>query len=696
MQISLIYNDQAVIEEVPLDLWREVFYALGWLPSLADKRDGLTHADIVAAIEKDDLSDDFLSALESLHTLGTEDGREAIIAIMQERRVELQSLPKGVSERELAIRLYLGQRNNASLADVFARAHIQVQESGEQRRYHEFLAIARRPVTNVQSKGEHLRAAVLRHCQESDLGDHVHVSVVEDDDFYTFRILRTDRMKKPLAVLPGQAARTLIPHRQVHSDLLRYDAGLGRLRIAARSASIVDCYRKILGEVLFEDQGFFNGDAVCSLVVLQDRGRTALEHHGIFGVTRVRLTECTWECGDRSIMVLRDPNCFDLIDRHKLAVDGGTLVQAKLKVDTIGRSTRPVTVNIRVPSRIEVSKKSQEPLIDELLDAIGIRTVPQPSPPADLWTLHPWRKPLPVWRNLFGNMTDKMVQYGILHRTQLDAVPHPEYPTAGNLLRVHPVAASEFQGVSDVAEIPSRSLSATDVEGLELFPEQLRQYLRNTLGITTGGSAWSSDSDILELGCLQVGDEYLYVAYALRQPSDDIGNLLRQRAAAVRPILLVPAGQTPQRSIATVVLDSPLPDRHYVIRQGVYACGIENNVPAIHRAPSNAELVVDRHLKKVWVNGIELQQLKPDTQEYRFIEMLASANGTLVPNGLITKVLSIGRLVTDGTVVARQAKAKAKRYVEKALAESGVADRGDPFPASGKGCYRCILLPFVD
>lgn len=696
MQLSLSYLDPAAIEEISIDLWREVFDALGWPSSLTNKRDNFTHDDVAASIQQDDLSDDLLYALESIHTLGTEAGRDAIISTMQERRVEFQSLPEGASERELAVRLYLDQRNDASLADVFARAQVQIQEKGEQRRYNEFLGVESRPVHNVKKKREQLYAAVLHHCQQTDLGEHVKVEVFEDDGIYVFSVLRTDRIKKPLGVIAGQVTRRLIPHRPVHGDLLRYEPALGRLRIAARTASMVEFYRKALGEVLFGDPEFFTDDAVCSLAVIQERGRAALDNHNVYGVISVNITECTWECGDRSVMVLRDRDCFDLIDRQKLSLTEGRLIQAKLKVHTHGRSTRPVTVNIRVPSRIEVSQGKQEPLMDKLLDAIGIRTVASPTPKPDLWSLHPSRLPLPIWRTLFGSNTDELVKQGVLNRTQLDAVPHPEHIDAGNVLRVHQINVGEFQGVSEVAEIPSRSLSATDVEALELVPEQFRQYLRGKLGITTGGVAGNSASDVLELGSLQVGDEHFYVAYALRQPSADIGNMLRQRAAAARAILLVPEGRLAQHSIATVILDGTIPDPQYVIRQGIYACGIEDKVPAILRAPSNAEIVVDRRLKKVWVKGFEIRQLTPDTQDYLFIEMLVNANGQRVSVDSITKVLSVGRLDTDGTTATRQAKTKARKHIKKALTDNGVADCGDPFPKDGIGYYRCALRPFID
>ena len=78
-----------------------------WPTSLRDKANTFTHHDVQVAIPNDDLSDDLLQALETLHMLGTEDGREAIMSVMSERGAQLPGLPDDSSERELALRLYL-------------------------------------------------------------------------------------------------------------------------------------------------------------------------------------------------------------------------------------------------------------------------------------------------------------------------------------------------------------------------------------------------------------------------------------------------------------------------------------------------------------------------------------------------------------------------------------------------------------
>ena len=237
MQLPLAYLDAAAIEEVPTDVWKDVFDAVGWPSSLAGMRESFDHKDILSAFAQDVPTDSLLQALEALDSLGTEAGREAIAAAMQDRGASA-ALPKDKGEREFALRFYIAQRSDASLADAFVRAQIQVQEGNNQRRYNEFMGKEARGVKDLSCKKNALREEILGFCQKSDLGDHVQVEVFDDDGIYIFNILHSHRLQKPLAVVQGRAARATIQFHPVHGDVIRYDASVGRLRIAARASSM--------------------------------------------------------------------------------------------------------------------------------------------------------------------------------------------------------------------------------------------------------------------------------------------------------------------------------------------------------------------------------------------------------------------------------------------------------------------------
>jgi hypothetical protein len=576
------------------------------------------------------------------------------------------------------------------LADAFIRAQIHVQEGGNQHRYNEFTGKEARRISGLDGKKEALREEILLFCRQSDLGDHVHVEAFEDDGIYVFNILRSHRTQKPLAVVPGHSARATIEFRPVHGDVIRYDALVGRLRIAARASSMVEFYREVLGRTLFNDECFFDGDAVCSLRVLQERGRDALENHGVFGIGRVWMTECLWERGDRELYQIRSTDCFRSMEELHLPLAQGALLQAKLKCEVIGKSTRPVTVNIRVPSRIEVSQKPHEHLIDKVLNAVGIRSSAPPSSTVNIWALSPWRHPVAVWRSLFGAEMDRLVQDRILVPIQLTSVPHPDHQEAGRVLDAHAVSDGDFYGVSRVQEIPSRSLTGTDLDGLELAPEQLRQYLRSTLGISSGGAVWDK-SELLELGFIEVGDYRIYVVYTLSHPAAGVGDRIRARSGGAQLVLLFPSSQAGCSELASVMLESALPTRRGLIRDSIHACGLADSVPAIHIAPDGARLVVDTQLGKVWVDGVEIGGLPTDSHAFQLIELLARRSSVSADD--IVAQISPGR--QDGTTAARQAKTHVRQMIAAAMTAAGSTFDEDPFPCAGRGLYRCALPPYV-
>lgn len=693
MPLPLAFLDAAIVEEVPVDLWRRAFDVVGWPTSLRPRAGTLTHADVLEAFEHDEPTDDLLQFVEVLHTLGTEAGADAIHMALDDQRVSRDALPAGTGARELAVHLYLAQRQDASLADVFARAQVQIHAHGEHRRYDEFLGRAPKGVAQLGEKAQLLQAATRSYCQENDLGDHVQVRAFEDDGSYVFQILRSHRTRKPLAVVPGHAARATISYRPVHGDLLRYDAAVGRLRIAVRAASMVTFYRRVLGQVLFGDEDFFAGDRVCSLRVLQASGRSVLDRHEVVGVGQVRLTECLWERGDRSLIHLRSPDCFREIEALQLPFSEGTLLQAKLKLDVIGPSTRPVTVSIRAPSRIEFSQPRHEALVDRFLRGVGIRGHAGVDGAPTLWSLAPWRHPREVWRSLFDRETDHLIEQGVLRPTRLDRVSNADAPEMGRTLDVVSLEENKYYGVSSDSSLSSRTLTATDLDGFELQPELFRQLLRSRLEITATSSSWDDRDPILDLGPVSVGEHRLYLAYAIRRPSTGVGGRLQVRAGGAPVVLLCPSADVPAIDASTARLEHTVPTKEQALRLSIDAAGLRGAVPAVYSAPEGARLVVDRTRGMVWIDGQLIPALKPETQPFQFVTLLAEAMGRPVESLMIKAALSDAR--QDEDTVTRQAKTKANRAIREAMAAAGREFAADPFPPAGTGRYRCILPSFV-
>lgn len=691
MQLPLAYIDATVVEEVPVGLWRELFDSIGWPASLDGARANLDHSKVLAALQQDEGSDELFQALEALDVLGTEAGEEEIVSAMQDQHVATDVLPEGAGARELALRLFLVQRNDPSLASVLIRAQTAAQIRSQARRYHEFLGSDARVVSGLEACRAALETAVRQYASEQDLGDHVDVRCFEQDGAVTFHVIRSHRTQKPLAVVPGRAARAMIAYRPVHSDLLRYETATGRLRIAARAASVVQFFRRTMGDVLFQDPSFFSADSGCSLKPLQERGRQAFDRHELPEIGRVWLTECLWERGDRGLVHLRSNDCFREIDELRLPLAEGELLQAKLKVQVMGPSARPVTVTIRLPSRIDISQKRHEAVIERFLSAVGIRERRSGSRDVDLWSLYPWRHGLSVWRSLFGRDTDHLIELGVLDRVRLDTVPSAEQATAGHALTAVELPGGEIYGVSRTPDVPSRSLTATDLDGWMLDPEALRQELRSRLNIVGTARPWAPGDRLLDLGAVELGDTKIHLAYAIRQPQPGTGEALR-RLASGPYALLVASPSYRNDDLPIVLLSNPLPSRQETIRSAIAAAGVSDHVDALTLAGDAARLVVDTRLERIWVDGVAITSLTPGSQPFRFVVRLAQSQAPVSLSEL-TALLSGAR--QDGTVAARQAKRDAKKAIAASLDQAGRSLDEDPFPTCGTGAYRCALPRFV-
>ena len=199
MQIALAFIDSVVIEEVSLPLWRELFDAIGWPPSISGRGGTLTHDDILDALQRDMPGDELLQALETLHDLGTPAGRETISALVTDRQIPFGALPQDLGEHELALRLFLAQRTDGALAEVFSRAQVQIQE-GDHRRFNDFLGKKPSAIHDLKAKRPTLEFAIREHCRKADLGDHVQVRVFDDGDgTCRFQIMRSHHTRTPLA-----------------------------------------------------------------------------------------------------------------------------------------------------------------------------------------------------------------------------------------------------------------------------------------------------------------------------------------------------------------------------------------------------------------------------------------------------------------------------------------------------------------
>lgn len=691
MQIPLANMDAAILEEVSIPLWTRLFDAVGWPSSLPAKGAAtFSHDDVLNALQSDALSDELLLALETLQIVGTPAGRESVAAVMSDRHIPLNALPYDLGEREFALHVFLKQREDAAFVDVLARVQIQLEE-GDHRCFNDFIGKGTNAVTDATSKRQALEETIRDHCEKNDLGNHVQVRVFkEDDGTARFLIMRSDRTRTPLAIIPGSTGRATIKYRPVHADLVRYEAGVGRLRITARSAAIVEFYRRVFGRILFNDDTFFYGDPVCSLRVLQENGRAALERHRVRGVGRIWMTECLWERGDGERVIFRARDCFDTIQELKLNIAEGELLQAKFKMEVTGKSARPVIVSVRAPSRIEVSQGQHESLVNDVLEDIGIRNAKM-APSVDLWSLHPGRHPNATWRALAGSDMDALVNAGALKQIQLDAIEAPGHPGAGRVLQAENVSRGDFIGVSQAPEIPSQSLSATHLDGFAFDPRAFQAHVRGIWELSDT-AAVPSDDGLVDLGVLTVGDYSFRLTYALRRPPANAADVINGRAAGSRAIILLPNASNDVPGVPSVLVPRLVPARNALVRTIASRLSLTEHLPAFMTAPDNARLIVDTKRGEVFFDRIHVTGLITGTHPFNFTELVARNAPRPVPSEELVNMLSSGR--RDGDQTVRTAKSKAKKAIENALEAAGVSSFEDPFRPEN-GSYRLTVIPHV-
>jgi hypothetical protein len=168
------------------------------------------------------------------------------------------------------------------------------------------------------------------------------------------------------------------------------------------------------------------------------------------------------------------------------------------------------------------------------------------------------RQPVDAWRDCFGAQTDSLVRKGVLARIQLASIEPVAHPGAGHVLVAARVSAVEFYGVSQAPEIPSQSLSATHLDGLELAVPAFQAHLQGVLGIDGNAAPWSLDDWFLDLGVLKICDQDFRIIYALRQPPRDAVSDVRKVSASTTPVLLLPNGLKDATGMAEVLLDRAL------------------------------------------------------------------------------------------------------------------------------------------
>ena len=683
MRIPLAYLDKAAIEEVDLAAWSDLLAAVSITAPLA------SYDDLEPILQAPAPPQGLLMALECIHLLGSDEGREAIWEAAAE-----QGLPPGVLDleapcRELAMALFIGQLSgHVTLQDVYVRALIQVSARDQAKRYDEFLGSEVRRTPVDPGRVDQIEQAMRAYCLREGFGKHVQVRELEDDGALIIQVIHSTRTRKPLAYIDGAADRSVIQYRPVHADLLRYDPVAGALRVYARSAKLVPFYRRLAGATLFGDEEWF-GEGRYDMTVLQDLGQAALEstHPGI---VRVYATELHWEMPDQTRYFIRAADVFAHLERMQTDLSVGQFRRVKLKMEVVRRSRRPVTLELQAPGRLLLTDLSEEALVESFLREAGLMRKlggADADPPAGLWDLAGVH-PLDQWHRALGRDADALAESGGLVSDLTPLVALPD----GAKAEVHPVGEHAFYAVPlDSSRGAPTTLSATDVEGYRLEEPGFAAFLRDRWGLT--GPTPRKVGRLVALGSLRLdaGSDVLRIAlhYAANHVSRSEIDLVESEAGSM---ILVPPGSDVV-SDGLVQLAEALPNRSALIRAVVSSAGLGLDVDAHYLAAEGVRLVVDAAQERAWIDGIEILDLRPGTQPFDLVALLAREPGRSIRTQVLARRLNRRRM--DDTSVARQAKRQALKAINRALTDAGREAAGDIFADGRSGLYRCTVPAWV-
>ncbi|APR86267.1 Hypothetical protein A7982_11616 [Minicystis rosea] len=554
---------------------------------------------------------------------------------------------------------------------MLQRAQLSVYEARAPRAVKEYAGRAPRNLPDPERKAKRLERELAAWFAENGMSDHVEVNAIEDDHEVRFVIVHGRRLAAPLVV--AEQGRMLLPHRPVQCDLLRYEPSSGRLKVSAPYPRLVRNYRESAGRVFFDDADFFENETACSLAPLREHGATALTRHTCAEVEQVRLTYAVWRTpeGDRCTFTSND--CFALMERLNLRRAEGELLEVRLAIKFYGKAPNRVTVTLREPDYLDYRETSEARsiLVERLLAELGIWQAERDRLGRDLWGLAAGAHTIEAWRMALGREADRMAREGLLLPARLPAVVEPGHPSGARVLDV--IAMDDdppFLGVRPAPGAVGRPLSPTDVQGYAVRVPDVARLFMQELGLE-GALAPTLADGVFDIGRRTFGATTVRVLLALREPAA-VESLLREIIRAPEgSVVLIPKGRSLPTGYAVADFSHILPPHHDTLRSIIFALHLENQVEALLIAPPDTRLVVDRKLRRAWLDRTDLVMLKD--QPFDFVQHVVDAaeQGRVIPTAELDAKLS------KRDAAARQARSRARDAIQKSFELAGKAPPTD-------------------
>ena len=119
-------HDVALVEEIAIDRWRELFDVIGYPGGL--NRDELTHESLWRVLLYEQLEPEVVDLVETLYELGSEKGREVLVQAADDLHVERELWPRACAAGELVLHVWLLRAGDERLDEVLSRARLRMFE----------------------------------------------------------------------------------------------------------------------------------------------------------------------------------------------------------------------------------------------------------------------------------------------------------------------------------------------------------------------------------------------------------------------------------------------------------------------------------------------------------------------------------------------------------------------------------------
>lgn len=677
------FLDEGPIREVPAARWAALFDRMGV--------HGLrTEDDVIRFLTAPELEPIWLDLLQKLHDLGTETGIEALFEAAATIGLSTEDWPEHA--REIAAEIWVRSQRDPQrgtyerlllLATIVlherrpagADRHYVGKESGPCR------VPLRKAVPHLEDR---LRPWFVRH----HLGDYVEVKVRPEEEDFCLCIQRGGR-SVARRVVRGQSQTTL-RFQPAQTDVIRYEAFTGRLRVMASTERLLDEYSRAVGAAMFGDASFFTGAKICDLAPLRDlliAGQLLPTASPRRGIVAVRLLNCLWvqEHGlGMRIFGERTSDFIGRIRRSGLRIEEGQVTEAQFEFAFRGRvGTERIRVKVRAPIHVRVPSGARREQVEGYLADIGILDegkIVLRTERVDLWTLGDAPHVLPRWNPVCRSDAREAIRVGLLREQPLQAAVRDG--------RITPVLPIESEDRIDHVLIPDEGVAgvgqmvaAEELVGYRLEELSLASVLAQALGCMRSPTP-TSIAGCIDLGSLELNRTRVRPFLLTQRPSCADGTLLaalQALAQSAQVVAIVPPSRTLEPALRTVFLDHILPPFDHLRPEIVDVLGLAEAVPVIDRAPRSARVVIDKATRTAFLDRTEITPLSDQLWTLLILLAEAQVNGKSLSSDQISRALPGA---ADGAVFRRTS--DAKRYLLERI-KKAFADHHHPVPADLKG-----------